>query len=832
MDTKLKVISAVFFLFLMVSVRAGEKSVSDSADQQKNQAQYILGNLLVSEDGRWSAVRKIYVSSKDTMLVFDRQKPDLPVATFVKMNGNTAFSGKNAFLASGSGRAEWINLLNKEKKPFENVKETAVLSSQKRFFILYKNNILSVYNENATMQKSMDNAVSIHTDYENILYVISKKDGQTYVTDFSGNNPIEVYKTGRLIKRSHLTESGGYIAVTETDEKSMEVFYTIVDLKNKSVRSFKVGEANTFIRAEISEISGERALWIDIQSKVIPPVVTPDIWYGSDGDLQAKISGQQEKHYFIWRDEDLLPAPVQDKKFTVFAPVNSREHVLAFNPRKNFRYDTRVPMINVYLYHLKQNKAVEVLRSSREIVVSSSGNDLLSYHSEYKKWILYKIKSGQQFTIDQEGLEKPVYDEERQQVFFESKTGLYLFDMKKRICSPVNGTQGSKTTVSNTDTVLLNSMYHISTSTVSENKPLLVRLQTSDNKTSYLSYHHGKWTTVLAPVINNIREFRADQMGKTAYTLEENYNMPPKLFLYNHITGKKSVVFNGNTNDRTAFAIKQDIVGYKNREGRELKGLLYYPAEFDPSKKYPMIVSIYQMRSNRSNEYLFNNSSIGFDVGKYLENGYFIFLPDIVFEKKGAGLSALDCVNAALDALINHPNINQNKIGLTGHSMGGFETNFIATHSKRFAAFLTGSGHSDIIRAYFSFNYNNNLPLTWQFENGQYAFNRSFADDKEMYFKNNPVHYVDQVSAPILLWTGLKDENVKWDHTMEFYIGLKRYGKPVIALFYPEGGHNLLHSPKNNVDLTVRTMEWWDYFLKDQKEVEWIRKEFDDADTY
>lgn len=87
-----------------------------------------------------------------------------------------------------------------------------------------------------------------------------------------------------------------------------------------------------------------------------------------------------------------------------------------------------------------------------------------------------------------------------------------------------------------------------------------------------------------------------------------------------------------------------------------------------------------------------------------IENGYFVFQPDILFDKRGTGISALDCVNSGLDEIVNHSNVDASRLGLTGHSLGGYETNFIATHSKRFAAYVSGSSLGDIPHFYFSFS--------------------------------------------------------------------------------------------------------------------------------
>ncbi|MNH31716.1 Prolyl oligopeptidase family protein [compost metagenome] len=77
----------------------------------------------------------------------------------------------------------------------------------------------------------------------------------------------------------------------------------------------------------------------------------------------------------------------------------------------------------------------------------------------------------------------------------------------------------------------------------------------------------------------------------------------------------------------------------------------------------------------------------------------------------------------------------------------------------------------------------------------------------------------------MLLWTGKKDRRVPWERTMEFYIGLKRNSNFVIALFYPDAGHVFRNNSLEKKDLQTRVLQWWDYFLKDKKDVGWIKKQ-------
>src|SRR5690606_10115092 len=171
-------------------------------------------------------------------------------------------------------------------------------------------------------------------------------------------------------------------------------------------------------------------------------------------------------------------------------------------------------------------------------------------------------------------------------------------------------------------------------------------------------------------------------------------------------------------------------------------------------KKYPMIVHIYQKQHHRANRYLFASyyNRQGFNIRLLLENGYFVYLPDIKIQgNDGPGIGALECVNNALNAISDIKMIDQEKIGLIGHSFGGYETNFIATHSNRFAAYVAGAGIANLTQMYFSYNYGFNFPDYYRVETLQFDFHTAFANKKKQFFENNPVYFAENINAPVLL---------------------------------------------------------------------------------
>lgn len=161
--------------------------------------------------------------------------------------------------------------------------------------------------------------------------------------------------------------------------------------------------------------------------------------------------------------------------------------------------------------------------------------------------------------------------------------------------------------------------------------------------------------------------------------------------------------------------------------------------------------------------------------------------------------------------------------GLLGHSFGGYETNFILTQSNLFAAAISGSGVSDMIHEYFTINSDHLKPEIWRFENQQFRMNRSFYQDKDSYLRNSPILNAEKINTPLLTWTGKNDQTVKPEQTMAFFVALRRLQKTHIMLQYPNEQHSL-SSDIAQEDLSRKTIEWFDYYLKKEKPADWILK--------
>ncbi|MFN3753723.1 prolyl oligopeptidase family serine peptidase [Flavobacterium sp.] len=306
----------------------------------------------------------------------------------------------------------------------------------------------------------------------------------------------------------------------------------------------------------------------------------------------------------------------------------------------------------------------------------------------------------------------------------------------------------------------------------------------------------------------------------------QTFSQPPQLEFVREMSMAKTTLFESNKQQQEYEWGRSELISYYDSKGTLLKGALFYPAGFNPLKKYPMVVQIYDQESRNVHQY-FNPTLLdgeGFNVSNYTSTGYFVLLPDIEYTLGAPGLSATDCVTAAVKAVNAMGAVDTKRIGLIGHSFGGYETDFIMTQTNLFATAVSGAGVSDVIRRYFEVNRNKgNRGEMWRFENQQFRLGTSFFNDKKAYQNNNPIDKADAIKVPFLQWTGKKDPVIPWEQSLSLYLALRRLGSPTILLAYPNEPHSI-EKAENQKDLNQRIKQWFDYYLKDKTDVGWITR--------
>ncbi len=263
------------------------------------------------------------------------------------------------------------------------------------------------------------------------------------------------------------------------------------------------------------------------------------------------------------------------------------------------------------------------------------------------------------------------------------------------------------------------------------------------------------------------------------------------------------------------------LIDYEDRRGHELQATLTLPAGYEEGRRYPMVVYFYEKMSQRHHQY----SQPVYDdrphMSTYASNGYLVLMPDIIYDDGRPGTSALDDVTAAVQEVIDRGYADPDRIGLQGHSWGGYESSFIVTQTDMFAAVVTGAPLTNLVSMHnilYKSSGGPNAPLI-QFGQGRMA--ASPWDDFDAYVRESPVHNAEGISTPFLILHGTEDGAVDWNQGLEFYITAKRLGKEVILLSYPDEPHHLAKE-ENQKDFQIRMMQYFDHHLKGAEAPAWL----------
>ena len=114
------------------------------------------------------------------------------------------------------------------------------------------------------------------------------------------------------------------------------------------------------------------------------------------------------------------------------------------------------------------------------------------------------------------------------------------------------------------------------------------------------------------------------------------------------------------------------LINYTSTKGDKLQGALYLPANYEPGKQYPMLVTIYEKRSQGKNSFVSPSDTRAPDPTLYTNRGYIVFDPDIVYKINDPGMSAVWCLTAAVKAAVATGVVDPKHVGLQGHSWGGY----------------------------------------------------------------------------------------------------------------------------------------------------------------
>ncbi len=836
-----------------------------------------LGHMNISDNGRWVSYAFLYKQGEDTLFAKHTQKDIL--YTFPSGSQGT-FSPDNtrfAYIDPVKKEARWINLTTGKEHSLPGGFQYD-FSGDGRFLVVktrkdehkalhildFKNNNQQTIPDVAQYSLNVDSTVLAYTTEADGAYTV-------HVVGLNGK-----WNPERIIENS----ANRYSRLTWDTTGKHLAFLEEMQTDNKKEKNHKVhygprvnSHARVYTFNPLTHPGLQKGSYIPGSSRLILSEDGERIFFDVQPPKTEETKKTEKADVQVWHSHDKRTHPAkadaawwsQSPKLSVWWPktnkflqIGTREqpeviltgdsrHALTFNPEDytpQFKYGE--DYIDIHLKELSTGKSNMIIKKQPyniyQHTIVSPGGKYIGYFKD-KHWWVYNIQkdthtnitsglevSVDDITFDRSGPRPPygspgwtkddsdilIYDQfDIWRISPDGKTRNKLTDGRAqgiiyRIYEPVENGQH---------------FFGFTGKCFDLKKGLTLEMWGNITKQSgYALWKNNKEIRQLAFKDKWLYGLQKSKRTDSWMYLESTYNIPPGLVYTDKDTTQ--LIVQGNPHYTQYPAGKSELIHYTGPNGEPLQGALFYPSDYRPGKKYPMVVHIYEKKSQELYKYITPSLEMptGFNPVAFTSDGYFVFYPDIVYTLNNPGISALQCVTAGVNQVLETGHVNKEKIGLIGHSYGGYETSFIVSQTDMFAAAVAGAPKTDLVSSYLGFVWNDKRPSFWRFEAQQSRFLGSYYRYKKEYINNSPVHQAEGIQTPLLIWHGDKDGQVDWYQSIELYLALRRLEKESVFLVYPGEKHNF-RKKENRVDLTRRTKKWFDYYLKNDERKSWMNPE-------
>ncbi|HLJ75502.1 MAG TPA: S9 family peptidase [Thermoanaerobaculia bacterium] len=256
-----------------------------------------------------------------------------------------------------------------------------------------------------------------------------------------------------------------------------------------------------------------------------------------------------------------------------------------------------------------------------------------------------------------------------------------------------------------------------------------------------------------------------------------------------------------------------ELVSWASKDGTPIEGVLHKPANYDPLKKYPLLVVIHGGPTGISRP-LLNPGNRYYPIELFLARGAVVLEPNYrgsagygakfrALNVRNLGVGDMWDVMSGVDALIAKGIVDPSRLGSMGWSQGGYISAFLTTNTDRFKAISVGAGISDWTTYYVNTDI---TPFTRQY------LHATPWDDPAIYAKTSPITNIRNAKTPTLIQHGDADKRVPPPNSMELYRGLRDEGVPAKLIFYNGFGHPIT-KPKSNRAVLQHNLDWFNHYI-------------------
>lgn len=261
---------------------------------------------------------------------------------------------------------------------------------------------------------------------------------------------------------------------------------------------------------------------------------------------------------------------------------------------------------------------------------------------------------------------------------------------------------------------------------------------------------------------------------------------------------------------------------WKAFNGKMAEGVLYKPENFDPQKKYPLILYFYETHSNSLHSYIPPTpTGSRLNISFFVSRGYIVFSPDIRYTIGHPAKSCYDYVVSAAQDLAKQKWIDAKNMGIQGQSWGGIQVAQLITMTDMFKAAWAGAPVANMTSAYGGIRWESGVNRQFQYEKTQSRIGATLWEKPALYIENSPLFHLPKVKTPLVIMANDADGAVPWYQGIELFTAMRRLGKQAWMLNYNGEAHNL-RERKNQKDISIREQQFFDWLLKGEKPPKWI----------
>ena len=708
----------------------------------------------------------------------------------------------------------------------------------------------------------------------NVLIVETTKKSNDLVTkatvvriDLATSNEAIIFKNFNDAKGYRMDEEGlqlAFVAERDSSSKSLQKFYKLYYYKSGSDSAILIADRNSkgiATNATISENSnisfsksGNRLFMgtvpiLPVKDTTLPDFerVSVDVWHYNDDYIQPVQSKNLESE--LRRSQlariDLISkqlVQIGNEKFKNILQTNEGDGEIFY---AGSDFGKRIPaqwqgytMNDLYSINSETGSADLITKNFKGNIIlpSYSGKYLLFYDEKKRGYFIYQASSKKIIPVAKD-IKFSLLDEENDvpdepnaygvAKWMENDTHFLVYDrydiwkvdplgIEKSVCL----TNGRK------DKVV---MRYITTDTeekyIQQQQKLLIRLFDEKDKSSGLGILNlGMNNSIVTLFKEPVNIGFAVQKSKNAETLvytKETYSQSTNLFVQPISSSPKQLTYTNMQQANYNWGTSE-LFKWKAYTGKETEGVLYKPEDFDPKKKYPMIVYFYE----RNNQTLFNYQAPSptpsrLNIPFFVSRGYIVFVPDIWYKTGYPGQGAYDYILSGTRAVVKLGFVDSTKIGLQGQSWGGFQIVYLITKTNLYAAAWAGAPVANMTSAYGGIRWGSGLVRQFQYEKTQSRIGATLWEKPNLYIENSALFSLPKVKTPLVIMANDADDAVPWYQGIEMYTGMRRLGKKVWMLTYNGEAHNLVER-KNRKDIQIREQQFFDYMLKGDKPAKWI----------